>query len=171
MNMRYLTLIRHAKAEDPAGFGDDRKRPLTERGFKDAKGTARLVENLQPAVDWWIVSPATRARETASTIFDVLGIDPAVRYEGDAYPGPAEKLLGLVAQAPPDRLHVLLVGHNPGLEEMVAGLCASNSLHLNFRMPTASLAHLELEISHWEQVRWGCGSLRLLVAPKLVKKP
>lgn len=169
--MRYLTVIRHGKADDPTGYGDDRQRPLVERGLKDLRSMARFVENLQPPVDWWISSPAMRARQTTLALLDALGIDPVVRYEDDVYPGYADELLGLLANAPPDRNHVALVGHNPGLEELVAGLCASNSLHLNFRLPTAAIAHIELEISHWEQVRWGCGSLRFLVAPKLLKKP
>lgn len=168
--MRYLTIVRHGKADDPARFGDDRQRPLTDKGAKDVRSTARFLENLQPPIDWWVTSPAARARETTDVLVDALGSKAPVRQEDDVYPGDAGRLLELLATTPPEMNHVAVIGHNPVLEELVAGLCAGNSA-LNFRLPTAAVAHLELEVSHWEQVRWGCGSLRLLIAPKLVKKP
>ena len=168
--MRLLTVVRHAKADDPLHYENDIDRPLTEKGFKDSRTVARLLGQLDPAVDWWISSPALRARETVTTLAAELGFSGEVRYEELAYPGNADNWLAIVAAAPLNAQHVAIVGHNPGLEEFVAGLCAANALHLNFRLPTASVAHLELELARWDQIRWGCGLLRTLIQPRLLKK-
>lgn len=169
--MKYLTVIRHAKAEDPTGYANDFDRPLTERGVKDLRQTIRMLTNLAPAPDWWISSTAVRARESTGILVDSLGYTKHVVYDDGAYMAEADALLALISQTPEEAEHVVLVGHNPGLEELVAGLCASGSLHLNLRLSTSALAHIELETFRWDQVRWGCGQLRLLVAPKALKKP
>lgn len=168
--MKHLTIVRHAKADDPLLHENDIDRPLTEKGFKDARSAARLIAALDPPVDWWISSPAQRARDTVIVLTSELDFGDDVRYAEEAYPGQADRLLALLAAVPPNIEHVGLVGHNPGLEELVAGLCAANSAHLNFRLPTAAVAFLDLEIARWDQVRWGCGQLRTLLAPRLMKK-
>jgi len=173
--MKYLTAVRHAKAEDATAWADDFMRPLTERGQRDAKAVARIIEGLEPAADWWLTSPAVRALQTAQQIRRALpesfGSEAnGLHQEPDIYMATPEALLALVRQTPPSQTHLVLIGHNPGLEALVAGLCAGGTPSLNFRMPTACTAHLELEVAHWEQVRWGCGALRLLVSPKHLKK-
>jgi phosphohistidine phosphatase len=175
--MRYLTVIRHAKAEDAAAWADDFARPLTDRGQRDARAVARLVESLEPPVDWWVTSPAVRALETAQVIHregarshSNEGRSGALHQEASLYLASPEALLAVVRQVPPSQQHLAMVGHNPGLEALVAALCTSGSVGLNFRMPTATMAHLELAVAHWEQVRWGSGELRLLVTPKAAKK-
>lgn len=168
--MKHLTIIRHAKAEDPANFADDALRPLTEKGRKDARATARVVSNLQPGVDWWIASPALRSRESCEILLAALDLEDEIHYDEDIYLAPPERLMAILALTPLNSEHVALIGHNPGLEELIAGLCAGGALNLNFRLPTAALAHIELELSRWDQMRWGCGQLRMLVSPKLLKK-
>ncbi len=85
------------------------------------------------------------------------------------YLADADTLLTLLSEAPQDKEHVVLVGHNPGMEELVAGLCTGAPPHLNLQMPTATLAHLRLEIFWWNQIRWGCGQLQLLITPKVLR--
>jgi phosphohistidine phosphatase len=168
--VRYLTIIRHAKAEDPGGYSNDFQRPLSDRGYKDARNAARVVASMDPRVDLWISSPALRARTTAETIAAEMGDSGEIHFEMRAYPGEAEELIDILAKIPGDSEHIALVGHNPGLENLVSGLCTGRSPSLSVRMPTGAVAHLELEIVRWDQIRWGCGILRTLVAPKLVKK-
>lgn len=168
--MKLLTIIRHAKAEDPANFSEDAKRTLTEKGRRDARATARVVSNLQPRIDWWIASPALRSRETADILLSALDLEDEIHCNSDVYLAPPERLLTILAATPATAEHVALIGHNPGLEELIAGLCAGGALNLNFRLPTSALAHIELELARWDQMRWGCGQLRMLVSPKLLKK-
>jgi phosphohistidine phosphatase len=168
--MRLLTVIRHAKAEDASLHPEDIARPLTDKGMRDARASARILAGLQPPVDAWLTSPAVRARETTDALIAELGYTKTVGVQDDAYPGPADRWLPLIAATSPDAHHLAIVGHNPGLEELIAGLCAGGALHLNFRLPTAALAHIELEIARWDQIRWGCGQLRLLLPPKAIRK-
>ncbi len=129
-----------------------------------------VLGNLQPRIDWWLASTALRARETCHIVLSALDNDDEVHYEESIYLAPPERLLSLLSIAPATAEHVVIVGHNPGLEELVAGLCAGGALNLNFRLPTAAVAHIELELARWDQMRWGCGELRMLVSPKLLKK-
>ena len=168
--MKFLTIVRHAKAEDPANFADDALRPLTEKGRKDARATARVLGNLQPPIDWWMSSTALRARETSHIVLTALDLEHEVHFDDNIYLAPPERLLAILALAPANAEHIAIVGHNPGLEELVAGLCAGGALNLNFRLPTGAVAYIELEIARWDQLRWGCGELRMLVSPKLLKK-
>ncbi len=173
--MKWLTLVRHAKAEDATLWADDFARPLTERGQKDARHAARVVATLEPRVDWWVTSPALRALQTADVLFhegQPGGVESVTALQQDEtiYEAAPEALLALVRQTPPAMEHLLLVGHNPGLEALTAGLCSGGAPSLNFRLPTAAIAHLELQVAHWEQVRWGCGELRVLMTPKVMKK-
>lgn len=183
--MKWLTIVRHAKAEDAMLWAEDFERPLTERGHKDARHAARVIQGLEPAVDWWVTSPAVRALQTADVLYHESrrgsegqrnedehgdGQPAALQQERAIYEAAPETLLALVRQTPPAMEHLLLVGHNPGLEQLVAGLCAGGGPTLSLRLPTAAIAHLELQVAHWEQVRWGCGALRALVTPKVMKR-
>lgn len=168
--MKHLTVVRHGKAEDPTRSAQDFDRPLAERGEKDSKAAARIVASLQPPVDWCVSSPAVRARGTATTLADALGPLVHLHYEEAAYMASADTLLDLLSRTPDEMEHVVLVGHNPGLEELVAGLCAGSALNVNLRLSTATVAHIELEIFRWDLLRWGCGQLKMLAPPKTCKK-
>jgi phosphohistidine phosphatase len=168
--MRYLTIIRHAKAADSADYSDDFDRPLTDRGERDAALVGRMLVNMHPPIGWWIVSAAERALKTGIVLraqCDDIGDLHVVR---EAYLASPDTLLSLVQMAPAEIAHVALVAHNPGLEELVAGLTAGDGRHINFRLATGAFAHIELDTPRWDQVRWGSGQLRYLVAPKLLRK-
>ncbi len=168
--MKALTIIRHAKAAPPEEYANDVDRPLTTRGLKDAKHMAEVLVRLEPPVDWLISSSAIRARETAEKLATGLDFTNPIIWQDAAYLADADTLLAILSEAPQDIEHVVLVGHNPGVEELVAGLCTGSPPHMNITMPTATLAHLHLEIFWWNQIRWGCGQLQLLVTPKVLKK-
>jgi phosphohistidine phosphatase len=170
MIMRQLTVLRHAKAEDPSLTMQDFQRPLAERGNKDARAAARVLAALPTPVDWWISSPAVRARATAEAVAAELGYTKTIQFADEGYPGTPDGWLALLAAVPPEAQHVAIVGHNPSLEGLITGLTTGDCQHLNFRLPTAGVAYLELEIAHWDQVRWGCGQLRVLAPPKVVRK-
>ncbi len=166
--MRILTIVRHAKAEQPEAYPVDADRPLTKRGHKDAVKLAAILNSLKPPVGWIISSPALRTRQTTEHIVDSLHFAKPVIWEETIYRGYADTLLMALTSVPPEAQHVLLVGHNPGVEELVSGLCAGAQTRLNLAMSPASLAHIQLEIFWWNQIRWGCGQLEMLVRPKSI---
>ncbi|MCC9078567.1 histidine phosphatase family protein [Litorilinea aerophila] len=168
--MKKLSIFRHAKARRPEKYPQDFDRPLTKRGHQDTRRMARLVARLSPPVDRIVSSPALRTRETTEGLAAALNVSHAITWDERIYEASAETLLTVLGEVPGDAEHVVLVGHNPGMEALVSGLCAGDPARLNLKMPTAGLAHLELEIFWWHQIRWGCGQLQLLAAPKQLSK-
>ena len=168
--MKTISIVRHAKAEKPELYPGDFERPLTTRGHKDAERMATLLARLEPAVDLLLSSPAARAAQTADRFAAILGYANAVTWEEGIYLASAETLLALLRNAPDEATHLLLIGHNPGLEEVVAGLCAGAADSGVLTLPTAALAQLEVDITRWGQLRWGIGRLRLLVTAKAVRE-
>jgi phosphohistidine phosphatase len=168
--MKSLTLIRHGKAERPEGYPLDFDRPLTDRGHKDASRISAVLAEIEPSVDLLVSSPTARTRQTAERIAHALPYAKPVIWEERIYEASAEELLAVLSNTPQDIQHLLLVGHNPGMEELATGLMAGTTTSPNVHMPTAALAHLQLEIFWWNQIRWGCGQLHLLVTPKVLRK-
>jgi phosphohistidine phosphatase len=120
---RTLVILRHAKAERPAGVADA-DRPLTDRGHADAgaAGAWLVARGYRPELV--ICSPARRTRQTWHGVAVAMAGDgsPEVRYEADAYAaGPAE-LLGLLRTVPVEVGTVLLIGHNPTMSMLSAAL-------------------------------------------------
>lgn len=167
--MKFLTIFRHAKAAHAEDYPVDFERPLTARGHKDAHMISQLLSRLEPPVDWILSSPAQRTRETASAVVKALNFKRGVIWQEAIYEANADNLLTLLSQIPTEMEHVLIIGHNPGMEELVSGLTAGSPTRLSLTMPTAGVAHLTLEIFDWNQIRWGCGTLHCLLRPKLLR--
>jgi phosphohistidine phosphatase len=167
---KLLTIIRHAKADRPEGYDTDFDRPLTKRGLQDANWIGELLKHLEPPVDWWISSPALRTRQTTERLVERCGYAGEMQWAPEVYEASAETLLSLLTQVPPEAEHAVIVGHNPGMESLVGGLVVGAPGRLNLHMVTCALAHITLEIAHWNQIRWGAGRLELLTPPKVLKK-
>ena len=133
-----LVLLRHAKS-DWDGEEPDRERPLARRGVREAPEAGRWLARHLPAVDLAVVSPATRAHETWDLVSAELG--PAVPHRVDdrIYAASVGDLLEVVRDLPERASVVLLVGHNPGLEELASGLTGRI-----VPMPTSAIAVLEI---------------------------
>ncbi len=168
--MKSLSIIRHGKAEVADLSAADFHRSLTKRGSKDARRIGRLLKHMDAPVDWVIASPAVRTRGTVHALQKHVDLKGKIQWEDHAYLGDAETWLRLLKVVPPESNHVAIVGHNPGLADLVAGLTSGVPSHLNLHFPTAAIAHLQMEIFWWNQIRWGCGQLRVLVTPKYLRK-
>ena len=168
--MKKLTILRHAKAELPEKYPSDFVRPLTKRGEKDAALIAAFLAQLDPPIDWILSSPALRAEQTTKAVAKRLAKNVPAVYEAQIYEADAGLLLNLLKAIPPEPEHVLLIGHNPSLESFVAGLCTGSPGNLECRLATAAMAHLDMEIMRWDQIRWGSGVLQLLLQPRLLRK-
>jgi len=154
--MKTLHLLRHAKS----GWSDrslaDQNRPLNRRGKRTRKVIARHVAGW--SVDLVVCSTAVRARASATPVIDALGC--AVRYERVLYAADGRDLFELVRALPDDVDTVMLIGHNPSLEEFTATLCGSSA-----RYPTAALGTIDFMIDHWADVASGSGALTAHVTP------
>lgn len=119
---RTLVLLRHAKSDWPEGVAD-LERPLAERGRHDAPVAGHWIGDLVGTPDLVLVSPALRTRQTWDLAAPHLGEVPAVRIDDRVYDASAGALLALVRGTDPSVRTLMLVGHNPGTEDLAAVLC------------------------------------------------
>lgn len=155
---RTLFVLRHAAARAAVG-GDDFGRPLSGQGAADAQEVGRTMR----ARDWIpglvLASPAARARATAQAVVAILaagGTPVPVEYDERLYNASPDTLLHVLAGTGPDVERLLLVGHNPGLAELVEYLAGAAARRADGRLlATASLARL-LPRTGWQGL--GAGS-------------
>lgn len=167
--MKWLSIIRHAKAERPESYPTDFARPLTGRGMKDSERIGEVLARLDPPVDYFLSSPAARAAQTTDTLVAILHYTKETSWQEEIYMAGANTLLNLLLRVPEDAQHVVLVGHNPGLEELSTGLCSGSQDNSILTMATATLAHFSLDINRWNQLRWGAGRLTVLIPAKALR--
>ena len=168
--MKLLTLLRHAKSDwgDP-GLSDF-DRPLNERGRKDAPAVGSFFERAGLTPDLIVSSPARRARQTCDLFAQEAGYKKRISWEESIYAASSQALLAVVRSLPDDVGHVLLVGHNPGFEDLAGALIGADEAGVySLRMPTAAAAHFVLAVDVWREVQPGGGQLQWLVTPKLLK--
>src|SRR5436190_15570621 len=121
MSERTLVILRHAKAERPAGTADE-DRPLTQRGHADSAAAGAWLDARGYRPDLVLCSPSKRTRQTWRGVAVALagGPDPEVRYEAGLYYGSAADALEVVRGIPAEVGTVLLIGHNPGVSMLSA---------------------------------------------------
>lgn len=157
---RELLIMRHAKSDWDNPMLTDFERTLNNRGRKAAPRMGQWLKEQGLTPDWVVSSPAVRTRQTVQLVCGELGItDAANHWEQGIYEASLPTLLQVLADCPSTAQRVLLVGHNPGLEQLVKHLAESfpDIPPLNI-MPTAALAHFQLP-ADWQTLNAGCGQL------------
>lgn len=166
--MRALYLLRHGKSSWVDTALADRDRPLAPRGERAAKRMAGHIrrEGIRPGLV--LCSTAARARQTLEIIAPALGDDVAVRFDDQLYEGGAEDLLGRLRELPDDVDAVMVVGHNPALQELAVELVAEGDAgalcRLREKYPTGALATLTTT-GRWSGLDAGGTWLESLVVP------
>jgi phosphohistidine phosphatase len=163
---RELWLMRHGKAERYDGI-EDYDRPLKKRGKRSARLIGEWLASSKLLPDLVISSPARRAIGTAKIVCDALGIDQKmIHLDQRAYDEGLVRLRSILADCAPDFQRVLLVGHNPELEDLLDYLVSSALIPAsNKLLPTAALARLVLP-EDWSQLAKGCADLLSITHPK-----
>jgi len=154
--MKTLHLLRHAKSDWSGEGVADHDRPLNRRGKQARRVIAEHVKDWK--VDLVVCSTAQRARATAKPVVAALGCP--VRYDDALYEATPGTLLAVVQALPDADNWVMLVGHNPTMEDFTELLCASSPEY-----PTAALGTITLAVDHWNDVAPGCGTLAGFVTP------
>ncbi len=162
--MKHLTLIRHAKSSwDHSGLSDF-ERPLNARGQRDLPGLVERATGQLPRPERLIFSGAVRTRQTSQPLAEAWQLDESAWLERrDAYEASLDALLALLREQPDSCHHLVLVGHNPGMSDLLAHLTATPPRHY----PTAAFAHLELAVDRWSALERGCARLLIFDYPKL----
>lgn len=162
--MKTLLLLRHAKSSWKDASVRDFDRPLNQRGLKAAPSIGSLIRKRKLQPDLVLSSPAERARQTTQLVLEAAGLKTELRHDERIYEAGVARLLEIVSQIDDEANLVMLVGHNPGFEELLAALTGESLI-----VPTAALACIELDIEKWNKVRAGTGRLEWLVKPKELK--
>ena len=141
-----LTLLRHAKSDYPLGVADH-DRPLSHRGRRDAPVAGQVLSR-GPAIGLVLVSDAVRAQQT----WDLAAAsvpDAPVRTENRLYHASPLDIIEVISEVPDDVGHVVVVGHNPGLEEVALMLARPDDSPgydaLCAKYPTSAIAVLVVD--------------------------
>lgn len=167
--MKTLTLLRHAKSgwDDPVARDFDR--PLNPKGKRAAIAMGRHLRGLDLAFDHVVASPAQRVIETIEEFEGGFGTRLAPAWDRRAYLASPATLLDIIRETPADTDRLLLIGHNPGLEELVLLLAGTKDGlrdQVEEKYPTASVAEIALAIDAWTQVAPGTGRLARFIRPR-----
>jgi phosphohistidine phosphatase len=166
--MHRLFVLRHAKSSWDNSLADH-ERPLAPRGRRAAETLAGHIAALDPPPALVLCSTARRAQDTLEPIRERLPAATGVLVEDDLYGASAPQLLDRLRSVPEDTPSVLLVGHNPGLEDLVVGLGRDGDPELTGRVrhkfPTAALATLAFD-GPWKDISAGkAATLEAFVVP------
>lgn len=146
--MKTLLLLRHAKSSWSGDGVTDFDRLLNERGQKDAPRMGELLARQELVPDLIITSAAKRAAATAKRVAAAAGYEGEIRRSEQLYLAEPEDYITVARQVDDQVNCLLLVGHNPGIEELVEELGGQAE-----RMPTAALAFFRLPIDHWADLK------------------
>ena len=169
--MKRLTLLRHAKSGDDGMVARDFDRPLNAKGRRAARAIGRHMRDAALRFDAVLASPATRVAETLQEVECGYGGGLSPSWERRIYLATPAELLDVVHGAPAEAESLLLVGHNPGLEQLVLMLVpnkddGSPRGQIEVKYPTASLAELTFAVDRWEDIGEGAGNLVRFVRPR-----
>jgi len=168
--LKTLTLLRHAKSgwDDPVTRDFDR--PLNAKGKRAAQTVGRHLRDLGLEFDHVVASPAIRVGETLDAVIAGYGRKLSPVWERRIYLASAATLLDVVHELPGGAGRVLMVGHNPGLEDLVLMLVpgADDGLRglVEQKYPTATFAEMTLDVDGWGAVQAGGATLTRYVRPR-----
>lgn len=172
--MKQLLLMRHAKSSWSNPSLHDFDRTLNERGHSAADIMAIYLSNSYPLPDQIACSTAQRTRETLGYLLKTYTHPLNVILTRKIYEAPYGAIMELVHGVSDDVQTLMIVGHNPGMEEMAFSLCGDGDAKafetLGFKYPTAACAHLSFDVERWSDVTRGCGYLKDFACPKSIEK-
>ena len=158
-----LFLLRHGLAAeaDAAGHGKDADRPLTPKGERKLRQAAQAIKALGLSFDLILSSPCLRARQTATLVAKALDAKERLELSNSLAPGnPARKVVESLPRRPMPA-NVLLVGHEPGLSQLISLLVAGEA-GVSILLKKGSLCKLSVE-----SLKPGrCATLEWLLTPK-----
>ncbi len=154
-------MLRHAKSSWKDTGLPDHDRPLKRRGKSDIPRLARHLRESGQVPDLILSSTARRARETGKRLVKAGDFDCPVELVEEIYLAEPSALLKVLHDAPDRPKRLMLVGHNPGLEDLVAALTG-----VEVALPTAAVASINLDIECWRQIEPGSGRLAGVWQPR-----
>lgn len=160
--MRYLTLIRHASANQQQAYQSDKDRSITEMGRQQIKNIAAQLQKKVCFPDYLLCSPALRTIQTAEILCQKLNIGPKViNLNSELYSGNLKDILCTLCAANTSQ-QFFLIGHNPTLSCLAHTLCPGTK---SITLPTAGVISLKFDIKNWDDLLTTPGELLFFVEP------
>jgi len=166
--VKTLRILRHAKSSwEDVGHGDH-DRPLAPRGQRAAKKLAKHLRRQKLPAVTVLCSSATRARETLALIAPALGPHSKLLIEDGLYAASAEELLDRLRRVPEPAESVMVIGHNPGLQDLALTLAANGAKRSRAMedFPTGALATLQIDVARWRDLGPGDAEIVDYVVPR-----
>ncbi|MGD0143317.1 MAG: histidine phosphatase family protein [Rhizomicrobium sp.] len=172
--MKRLLLLRHAKAVPGDAKTDDRERTLNARGVHDAPLLGAEIHHRRYVPELAFCSTARRTVETWERLAPEFDALPAVTFLDALYLASPKTILKLVQSADNEAGTLLVLGHNPGLQDCAAALARRSPApeerarleRMRDKFPTCALAVFDFEIAHWRDVEHGTGRLTDFIRPR-----
>ena len=158
--MKTLWLLRHAKSSWDTPGADDFNRPLNKRGQKTAPLIGKYIKQLKIKPNLVLCSPAQRTSQTIKLVLEATKADWEVTYDHHIYAAGLTELLYVLTNTSNKVSTLLLVGHNPGIADLLAWLTAT--IHA---FPTCTLAQISLDSNSWHNLQRGSGKLDWVITP------
>ncbi|HWK94996.1 MAG TPA: histidine phosphatase family protein [Pseudolabrys sp.] len=171
--MRRLLILRHAKTE-PGELGkDDRNRALVERGKREAGQIGAYMTTHGLAPDRVVLSPARRVQETWQHLVEELKSAPGTSTDDRIYEASPDDIFGIVAGTAAPVRSLLVVGHNPSLQEVALMLVAAGDIEarerLREKLPPAGLVVIDFAFDDWSKLHAQSGRLERFITPKAIE--
>lgn len=170
--MKTVILLRHAKSSWSDADLDDALRPLNERGQRDAPRMGAWLEQQGLRPDLILCSTAARTRETLDLIKPHLDATIKTALRKSLYLATPAIILKAIRAAPPAAKTIMIIGHNPGLEDVAQALAGSGSFAaaamMSEKFPTAAAAVITFDVAAWTDIADGRGNLAGFMTPKLL---
>lgn len=168
--MRTLTLFRHAKSSWADSSLDDFDRPLASRGEEAAPRMGAFLAGRGLIPDLVLCSTSRRTRQTLDLAFGAAQPQPKTQFLDDLYHATVPALLAIIRAAPPETRHLMLVGHNPGLQELalhlIGGGDPAGRRAIARKFPTAAVVVMRFDAPNWAAIGPGGGNLAIFMTPK-----
>ena len=171
--MRRLLLLRHAKAERLQSGGHDHDRILAKRGREDAAAVGTYMVRHRLVPNRALVSTSARTRETWALVAAAFAKLPPAEFEGSIYEASPEAMLKAIKATEPGAKTLIVVGHNPGMQQLAGLLIASGYVEARQRLleefPTAAFAMISFVTVNWHSLRANGGRLEHFVTPQTLE--
>ena len=169
--MKTLGLFRHAKSDWTDARARDFDRPLSARGVLGARLMGQHIKAAGYPFARVIASPAVRVSETIELAGEAWGRSFAIEWDRRIYLASSQTLIELLRELPDSLRSVLLVGHNPGTEDVIFDLVPDDGSsplreEVEIKFPTATFAVLQLPIERWADLAEGTAALIELTRPR-----
>jgi len=170
--MLRLMLLRHAKSNWSSSGMQDAARPLSDRGEAAARMMGGYMARHSLVPERVLCSPARRTRDTWAAIGAQWPADVDVVFDRRLYAATAQAILSIVRAQDDAARTLLVIGHNPGLQEAAELLIAAGDVELRERLrekfPTAALAVIDFTIDKWSRIHERSGRLDRYITPRSI---